>query len=140
MPLSFVSFMDVLNMCQKVKTPPVQLEPSTASVDEKSQVIEMTIEGMMCAIGCTATIEKKLQTTQGVTSAAVDFDSKLAKITFDPSQINSEKIEEVITRLDLLIRSLPSIFSTKSIFPTQTFHEFDHILLYIPHAAGRIES
>lgn len=83
----------------KVKTPPVQLEPSTASVDEKSQVIEMTIEGMMCAIGCAATIEKKLQTTQGVTSAAVDFDSKLAKITFDPSQINSEKIEEVITKV-----------------------------------------
>lgn len=81
----------------KVKTPPTQKAISSTSTVDKGQAVGMTIEGMMCAIGCAATIEKKLQTTQGVTSAAVDFDSKLAKITFDPSQINRAKIEEVIT-------------------------------------------
>lgn len=81
----------------KVKTPPTQKTISSINTVDKGQAVEMTIEGMMCAIGCAATIEKKLQTTQGVTSAAVDFDSKLAKITFDPSQINHTIIEEVIT-------------------------------------------
>ena len=40
--------------------------------------MEMTIEGMVCAMGCAAVIEKKLNKTAGITNAKVDFNSKKA--------------------------------------------------------------
>ena len=41
---------------------------------------EFTIEGMTCAIGCAATIEKKIAKMDGVKSSVVDFDKKLAMV------------------------------------------------------------
>ena len=40
---------------------------------------EFNIEGMTCAIGCAKTIEKKLAKMDGVKSAKVDFEKKLAE-------------------------------------------------------------
>ena len=57
---------------------------------------KLTIEGMTCAIGCAATIEKNLQKTTGVTSANVDFETKTAWVVYDAKHLNMEAISTVV--------------------------------------------
>lgn len=80
----------------EVKTPPaVKSIEVTASVENPKKA-ELTIEGMTCAIGCAATIEKKLNTTEGIAEAKVDFEAKKAYVTFDETVLNTLKIKELI--------------------------------------------
>ena len=83
----------------QTKIPPVQLEsitPKNQTEEIEAVVMEMTIEGMVCAMGCAAVIEKKLNKTAGVTKATVDFLSKKALVEFDRKALNSSKIVEVV--------------------------------------------
>jgi Cu+-exporting ATPase len=57
---------------------------------------KLTIEGMTCAIGCAATIEKNLQKTTGVASATVDFETKIAWVVYDAKHLNMEAISAVV--------------------------------------------
>ena len=54
------------------------------------------IEGMTCAIGCAATIEKNLQKTSGVASATVDFKSKTARVVYDAQLLSLESLSAVV--------------------------------------------
>lgn len=60
------------------------------------QTASFTIEGMTCAVGCAKTIEKKLAESEGVEKATVDFDKKLATVTFDKSVQNPTSLTQVI--------------------------------------------
>ena len=57
---------------------------------------ELKITGMTCAIGCAATIEKKLNKTPGIQSAKVDFENAIAQIVFDPNWIKDQELTNVI--------------------------------------------
>lgn len=57
---------------------------------------KLIIEGMTCAIGCAATIEKNLQKTTGVTFANVDFETKTAWVVYDAKHLNMEAISMVV--------------------------------------------
>ena len=57
---------------------------------------ELTITGMTCAIGCAASIEKKLNVTPGIQSAKVSFEGAVAQITFDPNLIKDEELNSVV--------------------------------------------
>lgn len=57
---------------------------------------ELKITGMVCAIGCAAVIEKKLNATLGIQSAKVLFEEGVAQIIFDPNQIKEEELTRVI--------------------------------------------
>ena len=56
----------------------------------------MNIEGMMCAIGCAATIEKNLNKTAGIKLAKVDFETKKAVLTFDAELLSPNDITQVV--------------------------------------------
>ncbi|CAM2930152.1 Heavy-metal-associated domain-containing protein [Flavobacterium succinicans] len=60
------------------------------------QTANMAIEGMTCAMGCAKTIEKKLAESEGVEKATVDFDKKLATISFDKTVQNPETLTKII--------------------------------------------
>jgi mercuric ion binding protein len=60
------------------------------------QTASFAIEGMTCAVGCAKTIEKKLAESEGVEKATVDFDKKLATVTFDKSVQNPTSLTQVI--------------------------------------------
>ena len=79
----------------ETKTPPVQQEENTR-VEVATATVSMTIEGMVCAMGCAAVIEKKLNATPGISKATVDFPSKNALIEFDDAQINPNGIIDVV--------------------------------------------
>ena len=65
---------------------------NTAKTTEEAPAIE----GMTCAHGCAATIEKNLNKTEGVSKAVVDFDSKTATISFDAHKLSKESLISVI--------------------------------------------
>jgi len=65
------------------------------AIEEKA-FAKLSIDGMTCAIGCAATIEKKLNQTTGVASATVNFESKTAWVIYDAKVMGLEKISEVV--------------------------------------------
>lgn len=77
------------------KVPPIAVASAKVSV-VANQAMEITIEGMTCAIGCAATIQKKLNATTGISSATVDFATKKALILFDDKQIQPTAIREIV--------------------------------------------
>lgn len=96
--LGFIVSLIVILSCSdtppKTITPPV-LTPAK-EVALEPETVEMTIQGMMCAIGCAARIEKKLINSEGIEEAQVNFDSKKAIIRYDKTFLNPTKITEII--------------------------------------------
>ncbi|MFQ3341398.1 MAG: mercuric ion binding protein [Flavobacteriaceae bacterium] len=92
----------LLGRCQKNQTPKVvvvsikQESPEEIEIISKKSFAKLRIEGMTCAIGCAATIEKKLQKTSGISSVKVDFETKTAWVTYDPSLLSLNGISTVV--------------------------------------------
>ena len=79
----------------ETKVPPTQQEEET-TITLSNASVSMTIEGMVCAMGCAAVIEKKLNATPGIAKARVDFPSKKALIEFDDTQITPNGIIDIV--------------------------------------------
>ena len=58
--------------------------------------ITMSIEGMICAAGCAATIEKNLNKTNGIKFAQVDFKPKKAELTYDSDLLTTDNITQIV--------------------------------------------
>lgn len=72
--------------------PKVKKEIAAANL----QTASFKVEGMTCAIGCAKTIEEELSGLDGVQKATVDFDKKLATVTFDKTVQNPESLTKVV--------------------------------------------
>lgn len=59
---------------------------------------EFGIEGMTCAMGCAKTIEKNISKMEGVKSAKVDFDKKMAIVEYDKAKVTPLTLEETVTK------------------------------------------
>lgn len=60
--------------------------------------VEFGIDGMTCAMGCAKTIEKKMAKMEGVKSAKVDFDKRLAMVEYDEAKVTPTSLEEVVKK------------------------------------------
>lgn len=60
------------------------------------QTARFSVEGMTCAVGCAKTIQEDLTQLEGVQKATVDFETKIATVTFDNSVQNPEKLTTVV--------------------------------------------
>ena len=65
-------------------------------VDANLQKASFTIEGMTCAIGCAKTIQEELSGLEGVQTATVDFDKKLATVSFDKTKQTPESLTKIV--------------------------------------------
>lgn len=89
--------------CKNSTNPEVKtIEVETASKKEKDPnatyaKAEFTVDGMTCAIGCAATIEKKIAKMEGVTYAKVDFDKRLAMVEYDEAKVTPTSLENTVT-------------------------------------------
>ncbi|UOB16234.1 heavy-metal-associated domain-containing protein [Abyssalbus ytuae] len=61
------------------------------------QKAEFTIEGMTCAIGCAATIQKNLAGLDGVKEANVNFDTKLATVEYNEAKLSFDDLAKTVT-------------------------------------------
>lgn len=61
--------------------------------------VEFGIDGMTCAMGCAKTIEKKMAKMDGVKSAKVDFDKRLAMVEYDEAKVTPKTLEEAVTNV-----------------------------------------
>lgn len=82
----------------EIKTVDVEQQP-TKDVDPNATYAkaEFTVNGMTCEIGCAKTIEKKLSQMDGVTSAKVDFERKLAMVEYNEGKVTQESLEKTVT-------------------------------------------
>lgn len=105
--LILVSFIVITVMnCKKneknpeVKTVAIETEASN-KLDPNATYAkaEFTIDGMTCAMGCAATIEKKISKMDGVKSAKVDFDKKLAMVEYDVAKVTPNNLIETVAKV-----------------------------------------
>ena len=82
----------------EIKTVEVTSSNETASLDPNATYAkaEFAIDGMTCAVGCAKTIEKKLAKMDGVKSARVDFDKKLAMVEYNEDKVSPSNLEEAV--------------------------------------------
>jgi periplasmic mercuric ion binding protein len=65
---------------------------------ENLEKTSFTITGMTCAIGCAKTIQEELTMLEGVQTATVDFEKKLAIISFDKTLQTPESLTKVVEK------------------------------------------
>lgn len=93
----------LVSACQQ-KAPEVKTVGGSEDIMEQPnlaanyQKAEFTIEGMTCAMGCAATIQKNLSKIEGIKNAKVDFESKLAYVEYDQDKVNFDLITETVTK------------------------------------------
>jgi len=56
------------------------------------------IEGMHCEVGCAARVEKKLSKLEGVETATIDFEKKLATVTYNKNTKTAEDLVETVMK------------------------------------------
>ena len=96
--LLFVSCKDT-SKDGNIETPAEGTVTDTTQVKETAANLETTsfkIDGMTCAVGCAAMIEKKLSDLDGVENAKVDFEGKTATISFDAAKQTPETIVKTV--------------------------------------------
>ena len=86
-------------------------DPDVEEAYKSPKQIKMNIEGMVCAVGCAAMIEKNLNKTNWIKFAKVDFESKKAVLTYDANRLTTNDIIQVVlnTGGDYLVTDLELI-------------------------------
>jgi mercuric ion binding protein len=72
------------------------VQNTTPEAIKEKAYAKLSIDGMTCAIGCAATIQKNLNQTAGVASATVDFESHTAWVIYDAKAMGLKEIREVV--------------------------------------------
>jgi mercuric ion binding protein len=60
------------------------------------QTVTLSVQNMTCQI-CPITIRKALEKVPGVADAKIDFDKKIATVTFDPDKTNAAALIKATT-------------------------------------------
>ena len=98
----------VIMSCKNETEPEVRTVDVEVSEKDVSQTldpnatyakVEFSIDGMTCAMGCAKTIEKKMAKMDGVKSAKVDFDKRLAMVEFDEAKVTPKSLEDAVTNV-----------------------------------------
>ena len=76
----------------QTSAPKAKKEIAAANLQKAS----FTIEGMTCAIGCAKTIQEELSGLEGVQTATVDFEKKLATVSFDKTKQTPESLTKIV--------------------------------------------
>jgi len=115
--------MFALTACKDNSTPEVktvaianETEVSTPKLDPNANYakVEFGIEGMTCAMGCAKTIEKKIAKMEGIKTAKVDFDKRLAMVEYDEAKVTHQSLEDAVT-------SVGDVYKVKDMKTVESF-------------------
>lgn len=70
-----------------------------AVVSEGAEKIDYAVEGMVCAMGCAATIQKEVANMEGVIISEVNYADEKAHFEFDPSKTSEADIKAKIATI-----------------------------------------
>jgi len=94
--------------CKSETTPEIKTVETTSEINTNAAKkldpnatyakAEFGIDGMACAIGCAKKIEKKIAKMDGVKSAKIDFDKKLAMVEYDEAMVTPSTLEEAVAK------------------------------------------
>ena len=59
-------------------------------------VTKYKIDGLRCSVSCCNKVKTALQDTKGIKNTDVDFDNKVATVTYDNNEIDDQKIVSVL--------------------------------------------
>jgi len=104
--LALVMVMALMVSCKNETTPEVKTVDANIAVKTEKVLnpdanfikSEFTIDGMTCEIGCAKLIEKNINKMDGVKSAKVDFNNKIAMVEYDEAMVNHNSLEEAVTK------------------------------------------
>lgn len=91
--------------CKNANAPEIKTITTTASKTKAKDPnatyakAQFTVNGMTCAVGCAATIEKRIANMDGVTFAKVDFDKKLAMVEYDTAKVTPNTLKTTVTNV-----------------------------------------
>lgn len=74
-------------------------DKAMTDLPEEMVTTTFNIEGMHCEVGCAAKAQKKLAKLEGVTDAKIDFENKLATITYNKNEKTPEDLVETVMKL-----------------------------------------
>ncbi len=77
----------------------VKKETSTQDITANYNKAEFKIDGMTCAIGCAKRIEGKLAAMEGVKSATVDFEQKLAMVEYNEAKVDFDALTSTVAKV-----------------------------------------
>lgn len=87
-----------------------QSEPETKTAEHKAvtekklnpdaeyKTASFEIEGMQCAMGCAKVIEKNIAAMDGVKEAEVNFDTKIATISYDTEMVTKDDLIAMVSK------------------------------------------
>ncbi len=71
-------------------------EAHQAEEKQATKIVTFTIEKMTCAM-CPITVRKAMEKVEGVLSVVTDYESKTAKVVFDPAKAKVDMIAKAST-------------------------------------------
>ena len=74
-------------------------EDEVAIVSADAEKIDYAVEGMVCAMGCAATIQKEVAGMEGVIISEVNYADEKAHFEFDPSKTSEADIKAKIATI-----------------------------------------
>ncbi|WP_046757695.1 heavy-metal-associated domain-containing protein [Kordia jejudonensis] len=77
----------------------VKKETTTQDIAANYNKAEFKIDGMTCAIGCAKRIESKLASMDGVKSATVDFEQKLAMVEYNETKVDFDALTSTVAKV-----------------------------------------
>lgn len=81
--------------CKQTESAPSDSKEMTMAA-AKPETASFKIDGMVCAMGCAKTLEKKLASMDGVNKVSIDFEKKEAVVEFDSNKQTAEKLAEAV--------------------------------------------
>ena len=69
---------------------------ASATAQAETATVELAVQKMYCAV-CPITLQKALERVEGTIDAHVDFEAKLAKVTYDPQLTNVAELIKATT-------------------------------------------
>ena len=108
----------MLSACGGSKLPAVETVYSETRVEgtvEKT-VAELSVQGMMCEIGCVAKVQKELLEVPGVASAKIDFEKdralNTALVVYDSEVVDAEALVAKVTAIGDGMYPVPKVAVT----------------------------
>ena len=102
---SFLALAALLASCGGSQVPAVETVYEAYHVEGTvdKTVAEMSVEGMMCEIGCVAKVRKELLEVPGVASATIDFEKdrqlNVAIVEYDAGVVEAEALVAKVTAI-----------------------------------------